>query len=155
MNSLLLNNWVTAANKMVGPTFFHSLQFVTKWIITAFFKKRERERVDKQTLNSLYFHWGNLLNQFRRNVRVSQANHEQIVEKKTLTELASPHTTFATPDYISQSISISGQLSVHYLLEHQGSCYLHWATKGEVSSQVSVLLQKTSRKELSHSFHQW
>jgi len=30
--------------------FFHSLQFVTKQIITAFFKKRERERVDKRTL---------------------------------------------------------------------------------------------------------
>lgn len=73
-------------------------------------------------------------------MRASQANHEQIVEKKKLTELASPHTTFATPDY---------------LLEHQGSCYLHGATKGEVSSQVSVLLQNTSRKELSHSFHQW
>jgi len=29
--------------------FFHSLQFVTKRIITAFFKKRERERVDKRT----------------------------------------------------------------------------------------------------------
>jgi len=37
---------------MVGPTFFHSLQFVTKRIITAFFKKRERERVDKRTLNN-------------------------------------------------------------------------------------------------------
>jgi dTDP-D-glucose 4,6-dehydratase len=39
---------------MVGPTFFHSLQFVTKRIITVFFKKRERERVDKQTLRIHY-----------------------------------------------------------------------------------------------------
>jgi hypothetical protein len=31
--------------------FFHNLQFVTKQIITVFFKKRERERVDKRTLS--------------------------------------------------------------------------------------------------------
>jgi hypothetical protein len=36
--------------------FFHNLQFVTKQIITVFFKKRERERVDKRTLKSASFH---------------------------------------------------------------------------------------------------
>ena len=37
---------------MVGPTFFHNLQFITKQIIIVFFRKRKRECVDKRTLRS-------------------------------------------------------------------------------------------------------